>query len=354
MSKLFVVGATVLLAVQAIDVDCDASSCPDTCKCSMSECKALAEDCMGDPECAKQHDCAFQCECGDEACLLNCAGMSSSPFATPLMECVQNKCLTNLRSTNVLGVDCEAATCKETCECATNQCASSVDACMADGECSKAHDCAMACPCGSEECLLGCVQQTTSNLAQPVAECISSKCISAQTFLRSTNVLGVDCDAATCKETCECATDKCASSVETCMADGECSKAHDCAMACPCGSEECLLGCVQQTTSDLAQPVAECISSKCISAQTLLGAPNLSCHGSACEDSCKCAKSKCLGKGMTCLLDPHCAGFQDCSFQCACGDAECAMKCAEQQHASAKAVPLAQCITDRCHQERNI
>jgi len=266
MSKILAVGATVLLAVQAIDVDCDASSCPDTCKCSLSECKALAENCMGDSECAKQHDCAFQCECGDEACLLNCAGLSSSPFATPLMECVQNKCLTNLRSANVVDVDC---------------------------------------------------------------------------------------DAATCKETCQCATDKCASSVDACMGDTECSKAHDCAMACPCGDEECLLGCVHTTASPLAQPVAECISSKCVSAQTLLGAPNLSCHGSACEDSCKCAKSKCLGKGMACLMDPHCAGFQDCSFKCACGDAECAIKCAEQQ-SSTKAMPLAECITERCHQERNI
>jgi len=266
MSKLLAVGATVLLAAQAIDVDCSTASCPDICSCSLSECKALADDCMGDEDCAKQHDCAFKCPCGDENCLLTCAGQSASPFATPLMECVQSKCFT--------------------------------------------------------------------------------------TFL-SASAPSVDCDAANCKETCQCATDKCATSVDACLADSECSAAQDCALACPCGNEECLLGCVKQTTSPLAKPVAECISTNCITAQTLLGAPNLSCHGSACEDSCKCAKSKCLGKGMACLLDPNCVGFQDCSFKCACGDAECAMTCAQQQ-SSPKAMPLAQCITERCHQERNI
>jgi len=266
MSKFIALCAVVSAVVQSIDVDCNTASCPDTCTCSLSQCKAKVDDCLGDAECAKQHDCAFQCACGDESCLLNCVGQTSSPFAVPLMECVQNECLTTMLSASATSVDC---------------------------------------------------------------------------------------DAATCKETCQCATDKCASSVEACLADAECSTAQTCALACPCGDEECLLGCVSETNSPLATPVAECITSKCPVSQTLLGSPNLSCHGSACEDSCKCAKSKCLGKGMACLLDPKCSEFQACSFKCACGDAECAIKCAEEL-SSPKAMPLAKCITERCHQQANI
>jgi len=260
-SKFAVIGAAMLLAVQAIDIDCGASSCPDTCTCSVSECKAAVDNCMGDPACASHQDCAFQCPCGDENCLLNCVGETSSAFAPPLMECVQSKCLSNMLAASRDAVDCSAAACQEKCECAMGNCASSVDACLADTDCASSQTCALECACGDEACLLACMEKTNSPLAMTVAECITSKC-----------------------------------------------------------------------------PVAE----------TLLGAPNLSCHGSACEDVCHCAKSKCLGKGMACLFDPNCAGFQGCSFECACGDRECALGCAQAQ-SSPKAMILAECIEEKCH-----
>jgi len=267
MSKLIVFSATALLAVHAFDIDCGAATCSDTCTCSLSECKAEIDDCMGDEQCARQQDCAFKCACGDHNCALKCVGKTFSPSATTLLECVHSKCSSDMLSASAPTVDCGAAACKDVCTCSMDKCGSKVDACLADADCSQAQTCALGCACGDEACLLACMKKTNSPLGTDVAECITSQC-----------------------------------------------------------------------------PVV---------AQTLLGAPNLSCHGSACEDSCHCAKSKCLGKGMACLLDPNCSGFQDCSFKCACGDAECAIKCAEEQ-SSPKAMPLAECITERCHQERNI
>lgn len=264
MSKFIAFGAAALLAVQAIDIDCSAANCPETCSCSLSNCQAEVDACMGDADCAKEQDCAFQCPCGDKECALKCVGDTASPFAAPLFECVHSKCSTDLLSASAPAVDCGQAACQDVCTCSMDKCSSKVEACLAEADCSGAQTCALGCACGDEACLLACMQKTNSPLGTEVAECITSEC-----------------------------------------------------------------------------------------PMVLLGAPNLSCQGSACEDSCQCAKSKCLGKGMACLLDPNCVGFQSCSFNCACGDAECATKCAEEQ-SSAKAMPLAQCIVDRCHQERNI
>jgi len=259
-----------------------------------------------------------------------------------------------LQATKTVGVaadiDCDAASCPESCACSLSECKAAVDDCMGDAECAKQQDCAFKCPCGDESCLSECVGQTASPFAMPLLECVQNNCA---TSLRAAKSQSVDCDAAACKEACQCSVDKCEGSVAACLADTECSKVQDCALGCPCGDEQCLLACAQQTNSDLGTSVAECIVSNCHVESMLLGAPNLSCQGSACEDSCHCAKRRCMGVGMACLLDRECSDFQSCSFNCACGDAQCAIKCAEER-SSSKAMPLAECITQRCHTEANI
>jgi len=208
----------------------------------------------------------------------------------------------------------------------------------------------MNCGCGDDECLLQCAGKTKSPFAVPVAECIKNKCPAASLLKATTS--HVDCGGASCQAVCECTNENCDAEVHKCLDDPECAQVQTCAMGCQCGDEDCLMACVEKSNSPLARPVAECVVSKCHVA-SLLGAPNLSCHGSACEDSCKCAKKKCLGVGIPCLLDPNCASFQACSFNCGCGDADCALACGEQTP-SAKAMPLATCITQRCHSDLNI
>ena len=110
----------------------DAAVEDETCPCSSSERMALVDDCRGDADGAKQHDCAFKCPCGDECGLLAGAGQSASPPATPLMECNQSKCSTSSLAASEPSVDCDAATCKETGQCATDTSASSVDEYLAD------------------------------------------------------------------------------------------------------------------------------------------------------------------------------------------------------------------------------
>merc|ERR1711971_1236249 len=187
-------------------------------------------------------------------------------------------------------VDCSSSTCKEACECTNEHCDVEVQKCLGDAECAKVQDCAMKCGCGDDDCLLECAGKTSSPLALPVAECIKGKCSSAS-LLRTSNSQ-VDCGAATCKEACECTNEHCDAEVQKCLKN-------------------------------------------------------------ACEESCRCAKQKCIGPGLPCLLDPKCASFQACSFNCACGDADCAMACA-QQTPSNKAMPLANCITQKCHTDLNI
>jgi len=337
---------------EADEVDCSAATCSKTCECSLSECPTEAAACLGDPECTKIQACVFQCPCGDEACGLACLEQTFSPSALPLFQCAQDKCSdTMLHASAGADIDCDTASCPETCACSLSQCKAAVNDCLNDAECAKQHDCAFKCGCGDEECLLQCVESSESPFAASLLECVKGNC---KTDFRNANIGSVDCEAASCKEACQCSMDKCASSVNACLADADCAKVQDCAMGCSCGDDECLLACAKETTSPLGISVAECIASNChVAARALLGAPNLSCKGSACEASCHCAKSRCLGVGMACLLDPQCSEFQSCSFNCACGDADCAIQCANER-SSAKAMPLAKCITQRCHSEEHI
>merc|ERR1712241_481134 len=81
------------------------------------------------------------------------------------------------------------------------------------------------------------------------------------TVLGSTS--DVDCTKATCQSQCECSLDKCASEIDTCMADAKCAASQNCAFACPCSDNACMLKCAAQNPSAKALPVATCVNSKC-------------------------------------------------------------------------------------------
>merc|ERR1712043_87248 len=66
----------------------------------------------------------------------------------------------------------------------------------------------------------------------------------------------VDCSTAVCKTDCECANDKCASQIDTCLADATCAQGQDCAFACACGDDACALKCAKDSPSAKALPVA--------------------------------------------------------------------------------------------------
>merc|ERR1712039_831270 len=125
-------------------------------------------------------------------------------------------------------VDCTTAACPDQCECGLDKCASVIDTCLADDKCASGQACALACPCSDTACELRCAEQNPSIKALPVAACLNKNCAS----LKST--ADVDCSTAACPDQCECGLDKCASVIDTCLADDKCASGQACALACPC------------------------------------------------------------------------------------------------------------------------
>lgn len=76
----------------------------------------------------------------------------------------------------------------------------------------------------------------------------------------------VDCSTAACPGQCECGLDKCASAIDTCLADAKCASGQACAMACPCSDTACSLKCAAANPSTKALPVATCLNNNCATA----------------------------------------------------------------------------------------
>merc|ERR1712154_741766 len=72
----------------------------------------------------------------------------------------------------------------------------------------------------------------------------------------------IDCTTAVCESQCSCSLDKCASEIDACLAVPNCAASQDCALACPCSDDACILKCAASSPSIKALPVAKCINSK--------------------------------------------------------------------------------------------
>merc|ERR1711971_811916 len=148
---------------QAFELDCQKSACPEMCMCSSEACSDSIGTCLDDGDCASVQDCAMTCGCGDDACLLQCAAKTTSPFAVPVAECIKSKCpVPSLLKASVSDAECGAAACKEACECSNEQCHDEVHKCLDDPECAKVQACAMDCNCGDDNCLMSCVEKSNS------------------------------------------------------------------------------------------------------------------------------------------------------------------------------------------------
>lgn len=96
----------------------------------------------------------------------------------------------------------------------------------------------------------------------PVSAILSkTTCPSEESSLRS--AADVDCTKATCQKDCECSLEQCASEIDACLAAPNCAASQDCALACPCDDDACILKCAASSPSLKALPVAKCINSKC-------------------------------------------------------------------------------------------
>merc|ERR1711937_185884 len=93
-------------------------------------------------------------------------------------------------------------------------------------------------------------------------------------------VKDIDCSTAVCQDQCACSLDKCASEITACLADGNCAKSQDCALACPCSDNACMLKCAAASPSVKALPVANCVNSKCASAK--LEVKDIDCSTAVC------------------------------------------------------------------------
>merc|ERR1712232_451592 len=74
---------------------------------------------------------------------------------------------------------------------------------------------------------------------------------------------GVDCSKAACQKDCGCAMDKCAASIQTCLADKTCAKGQDCVMNCACGDKYCAMKCARAHPSRKGMAVAMCLANNC-------------------------------------------------------------------------------------------
>merc|ERR1719360_93365 len=127
--------------------------------------------------------------------------------------------------------------------------------------CASSQDCALACPCSDNACMLKCAASSPSIKALPVAKCVNSKCGSSSVALKSK--ADIDCSKATCQAQCECSLQQCASEIDACMSAPNCASSQDCALACPCSDNACMLKCAASSPSIKALSVAKCVNSKC-------------------------------------------------------------------------------------------
>merc|ERR1712125_166168 len=74
---------------------------------------------------------------------------------------------------------------------------------------------------------------------------------------------GVDCSRAACQKDCGCGMDKCAASIQTCLADKTCAKGQDCVMNCACGDKHCAMKCARAHPSRKGMAVAMCLANNC-------------------------------------------------------------------------------------------
>merc|ERR1711941_121565 len=66
-----------------------------------------------------------------------------------------------------------------------------------------------------------------------------------------------------CQEQRTCSLDKCASEIDACLAVPNCAASQDCALACACSDNACMLKCAAASPSVKALPVANCVNSQC-------------------------------------------------------------------------------------------
>merc|ERR1711976_284148 len=107
---------------------------------------------------------------------------------------------------------------------------------------------------------MGCAAASPSLKALPLAKCITDKCSTLDAAARP------DCSAAACSDSCTCSYTACSDEVDACLAQPNCASSQDCAFACACDDDACLLKCAAASPSIKALPLAKCITDKCSSA----------------------------------------------------------------------------------------
>merc|ERR1711937_701417 len=162
--------------LKAKAIDCTKATCQSQCECSLDKCADAIDACLAVDNCAASQDCALQCACSDNACMLKCAASSPSIKALPVAKCVNTQCGSALKAK---AIDCTKATCQSQCECSLDKCADAIDACLAVDNCAASQDCALQCPCSDNACMLKCAASSPSVKALPVAKCVNTQCGSA-------------------------------------------------------------------------------------------------------------------------------------------------------------------------------
>merc|ERR1711990_434944 len=133
-----------------------------------------------------------------------------------------------------------------------------IASCLAVPNCATSQDCALACPCSDTASMLKCAAKSPSIKALPAAKCINSQCASSVAAKKD-----IDCTTAACPDQCTCSLDKCASEIDACLAAPNCASSQDCALACACSDNACMLKCAASSPSVKALPVAKCVNSEC-------------------------------------------------------------------------------------------
>jgi hypothetical protein len=139
-------------------------------------------------------------------------------------------------------------------DCAAASCNALYCSCYGNPACGALAACAAACAAGDTQCAQACLSANPSGIsdALTLGDCASSAC--AQ-----------QCPTATALSPCEsCAFENCASQMNACVANAECTALIACVQDCG-GDDFCNAGCYfdHEGGQDGAQAVQDCVAAPC-------------------------------------------------------------------------------------------
>merc|ERR1712072_753805 len=126
---------------------------------------------------------------------------------------------------------------------------------MGDASCAAGQSCVDKCACGDTACVMSCGRSVKSPKALPLAMCVAMRCGAEDSIAAAPVAAAPDCSNAACPSKCQCAEQRCANEVTSCMGDASCAAGQSCVDKCACGDTACVMSCGRSVKSPKALPL---------------------------------------------------------------------------------------------------